>query len=766
MELEEDGGAQEAASAFAALGNYKDSPARAANLQEALARYTEELERVESQAEALSTALAAGEVLLSEGATPLDGETRVELQACVEAAAAVEVPLPETPAALLEVEEAADALTKFDCSALAERTAAAVAAYTESAARYALVDAPTAEFVADRLSRVPAIARVVIAGEGPVSAEAAADAAAAQAAGTDAADGEAAPAAVIPDDASGDAADTATPAATGGEDTADATTPGEAGEGTADMDGTEDAAPQDGAEDAPTPAADEPEDSAAPDEAGEGTADVDGTEDAAPQDGAEDAPTPAADEPEDSAAPDEAGEGTADVDGTEDAAPQDGAEDGPAPAAEEPEDSATPGEAGEGTADVDGTEDAAPQDGAEDVSAPAAEEPEGSATPGEAGEGTADVDGTEDATPQNGAEDAPTPAAEEPEDTATPDEAGEGTADMDGTEDAAPQNGAEDAPTPAADDTDDAIAPAADGTEGAGPNAPTGRVYFASTLVSEACVYLSDEALSASDAGCGGGVEIYATAEAAQQRDAELSAQEGVGAHMAAGTVVIRLSNSLSALEREELMAQVLDALTTSQPGEAVALEEMPQRLETLITVGESSFAVVDGKICYALTLVNDTEGLTVEFPRVRVTFYDAQGEAIASDETVRMALCPGQELAWASDVWNVEETPVSMQAELVTPRSRDFVDSVALCAPLEVRSATIGQDGGTATLVCEIYNPNDFDAPSAAVTILYRDGEGALVSGETSWCGGIPAGSSATFEMPLTPALVQDTFEVQASLG
>ena len=99
-------------------------------------------------------------------------------------------------------------------------------------------------------------------------------------------------------------------------------------------------------------------------------------------------------------------------------------------------------------------------------------------------------------------------------------------------------------------------------------------------------------------------------------------------------------------------------------------------------------------------------------------------------------------------------------------PRSRDFVDSVALCAPLEVRSATIGQDGGTATLVCEIYNPNDFDAPSAAVTILYRDGEGALVSGETSWCGGIPAGSSATFEMPLTPALVQDTFEVQASLG
>ena len=49
---------QEAAAAFEALGSYKDSAARAANLQSALERYAAELERVQEQTEALEAALA------------------------------------------------------------------------------------------------------------------------------------------------------------------------------------------------------------------------------------------------------------------------------------------------------------------------------------------------------------------------------------------------------------------------------------------------------------------------------------------------------------------------------------------------------------------------------------------------------------------------------------------------------------------------------------------------------------------------------------
>ena len=569
--LEETGSAQEAAAAFEALGSYKDSAARAANLQSALERYAAELERVQGQTEALETALAAGEVLLSEDRTPLDEATRTELQAALKAGVAASVELPAEPTTLAEVEDAADALAKIDCAALAERAQAAVEAYTDSTARYALVDGPTAEFVIDRLSRVPEIANVVLAG-----------------------------------------------------------------------------------------AQDEAEDVESEEVAEDITAD-----DAAPEEAAEDV-------------------------AAEDAAPEE-------------------------VVDDIVTDDAAPEEVVEDVAA-------------------------EDAAPEEVAEDA----------------APEEVVDNVEAEDAAPEKAEEDVPT--AEDV-----PAADGEPDA--NAPTARVYFASTLVSEACIYLSDEDLMASDGACGGCVEFYATAEAAQRRDGELASQGG-GAHAAAGTLVVRLSDVLSARERQALMAKVLDALTTSEPGETVERAEQTQSLSELLTVRETGFAVEDGRLYYALVLANDMADTTVEFPRVRVSFYDEAGELIAADESVRLAICPGQELAWASDIWHIDETPASVEAEVVTPRSRDFVNDVTLCAPLEVRAATIDQSGDAATLTCEIYNPNSFEAPSAYVTILYRDSEGALLSGENAACGPIPAGESIQFETPLVAGLVQDTFEVFASLG
>ena len=597
--LEETGSAQEAAAAFEALGSYKDSAARAANLQSALERYAAELERVQGQTEALETALAAGEVLLSEDRTPLDEATRTELQAALEAGAAASVELPAEPNTLAEVEDAADALAKIDCAALAERAQAAVEAYTDSTARYALVDGPTTEFVIDRLSRVPEIANVVLAGA---------------------------------------------------------------------QDEAEDVESEEVAEDITA-------DDAAPEEAAEDVA----AEDAAPEEAAEDV-----------AVEDAESEEVVDNVEADDTAPEE-------------------------VADDIVTEDAAPEEVVEDVAA-------------------------EDAAPEEVAEDA----------------APEEVVDNVEAEDAAPEKAEEDVPT--AEDV-----PAADGEPDA--DAPTARVYFASTLVSEACIYLSDEDLMASDGACGGCVEFYATAEAAQRRDGELASQGG-GAHAAAGTLVVRLSDVLSARERQALMAEVLDALTTSEPGETVERAEQTQSLSELLTVRETGFAVEDGRLYYALVLANDMADTTVEFPRVRVSFYDEEGELIAADESVRLAICPGQELAWASDIWHIDEAPASVEAEVVTPRSRDFVNDVTLCAPLEVRAATIDQSGDAATLTCEIYNPNSFEAPSAYVTILYRDSEGALLCGENAACGPIPAGESIQFETPLVAGLVQDTIEVFASLG
>lgn len=619
--LENTGGAQEAADAFAALGNYKDSAARAANLESAIERYTQEAQRVQTQSDALRAALAAGEALLAEGSAPLDEATRTELEACVEAGKAAEVEPPAEPVTLAEVEAAADALTKIDCADLAQRTQSAVDAYADSVARYALVDAPTVEFVADRLLRVEEVARIAVV-----------DASGASVA---AADGTAEEA-----PATGDAA----------EETA------------AEEVEAEEAAAEDAVE----------EEVVAEEAADEDIAEEAVTEEAADEEAAEEA---IADEAADENAAEEA-------------------------VAEEADDKEVAEEAV--------TEEAAAEEVVEEAVADEA----------------ADEEAAEEAIANKAADEE---AAEE------------AVAEEAGAEETAGETAAE-------------------------RDAPIARVYFASTLVSEAYTYLPDEELIALGEACGGSVELYESAEAARRRDDELDAQSG--AHMAAGTLVIRLSDALSALERQALMAEVLDSLTAAQPGEAVEREEQTRSLDEVLAVAETGFAVADGRLYYALVLVNDMANTTVEFPRVRVTFYDEAGEVVAEDEAVRMAICPGQRLAWASTVWGVEEAPASAQAEIVAPRSRDFVNDAALCAPLEVREARVEESGDGPVLRCELYNPNEFDAPSAAVTILYRDGEGALLSGESAWCEAIPAGGSTAFEMPLTAALVQDNFEVYACIG
>ena len=727
-ELEMSGGAREAEEAFTALGSYKDSPARAANLEVAQTRYDVERERVESQVEALTTALSAGEVLLSEDETPLNAATEDELRACVEAGAALDLTLPEEPRTLSEVEDAADALTKIDVSALAERTAAAVAAYTDSVARYALLDAPTAEFVADRLSRVPEIARVVIAGEVEAGEEASGEVPADESALNEAAPDEAAGDGSASDEAASGEADT-------DETETDGPTPDEEAvdEIVTDETAADEAVSDGGASSDAVVASEDVSGEAAGDEAVSDAAA--GDEDAVEEAGTDETKS-------DEAAVDEIVTDEAAVDETRTDAATSGEATSDETGTDETDDDAAASD--RDVMDETGTDEAAPNQAISDEAA------SGEAASGEVAsdEAASDEVASDEAASGEAASD------EAASDEAAPDEVASGEV---ATDEAASDEVASDEVG-----TDEAAA----GEAAADENAPVDCVYFASTLVSEACVYLSDEALAASDAGCGGGVEIYATAEAAQLRDAELSAQAGQGAHCVAGTVVIRLSSALSAQERETLMEEVLEALTTAQPGESVALSESPQRLGALLTVGESGFVMDGDRLYYALTLVNDTESLTLEFPRVRVTFYDAQGEVVASDESVRMALCPGQELAWASDIWNIEEAPVSMEAELVQPRSRDFIDDSALCAPLEVRSAAIEREGEAATLVCELYNPNDFDAPSAAVTILYRDDAGALTAGETDWCAAIPAGESIAFEMPLVPALIQETFEVHASLN
>ena len=677
--LETTGSAADAAAGFAALGNYKDSAARAANLQSALERYNTERERVEAQTEALETALAAGEALLETGGTPLDATTLNELQACVEEASGARVEAPAAASTLDEVEAAASALAKIDYAAVTLALEEATTAYADSAARYALVDAPEPEFVLDRLARMPEISRIVA--ETDVLAAEEAD---------------------------------------GAEEVADEAGSAEASEEA--MEPVVETGIEPSVEEAPAEeVADEAGSTEAPEEAAE-PAEETGIEPSVEEEPAEEV----AEEADSAEAPAEAAE-PAEETGIEPSVEEEPAEE----VAEEADSAEAPAEAAE-PAEETGIEPSVEEAPTEEV----AEEADSAEAPAEAVE-PAEETGIE-------------PSAEEEPAEEVADEA-------DGAEVAEEADSAE---APA-----EAVEPAGETPEAAGE--PVERVYFASALLSEAFAHLSDEELLAAGAECGGSVEIYATADEARQRDAELEASGAAsGSHAAVGTLVVRVSEALPSAQRQEFLTQVIDALTTSEPGEAVEREELAQGIAGLLHVQEIGFTVSEGRLYYALVLANDMVNTAVEFPRLRVSFYDEAGELILTDEAVRMAICPGQEIAWASTIWDVEETPASATAELIRPDVYNLADGVVACAPLEVLESSVSVEDGAATLRCEIRNPNAADVSAASVTILYRDGEGALVAGENGYTPAIPAGETISFTMPLNASLVTDNYQVYVDLG
>ncbi len=96
----------------------------------------------------------------------------------------------------------------------------------------------------------------------------------------------------------------------------------------------------------------------------------------------------------------------------------------------------------------------------------------------------------------------------------------------------------------------------------------TSAVFFSSDLVDQSQVYADDAYTGIPAAGTDGGgcVEVYATVEDAEERDAYLSGFDGTilrpGSHTVLGTCVIRTSDLLQASQQDAIEQSIIDSLT------------------------------------------------------------------------------------------------------------------------------------------------------------------------------------------------------------
>ena len=96
----------------------------------------------------------------------------------------------------------------------------------------------------------------------------------------------------------------------------------------------------------------------------------------------------------------------------------------------------------------------------------------------------------------------------------------------------------------------------------------TATVYFSSDLVNQDEVWPSEgyTGIPALGTDAGGAVEVYATVEDAEERDAYLGAFDGgmlsTGSHTVVGTCVVRTSDHLTASQQKDIEAAVIESLT------------------------------------------------------------------------------------------------------------------------------------------------------------------------------------------------------------
>lgn len=183
----------------------------------------------------------------------------------------------------------------------------------------------------------------------------------------------------------------------------------------------------------------------------------------------------------------------------------------------------------------------------------------------------------------------------------------------------------------------------------------------------------------------------------------------------------------------------------------------------------DSGYAVKDGYdayyIQYAIIVKNPNTERAVEFPRVRLTARDADGAILGTEDIVGSSILPGGTLYSAFQGPSVDSKPATVDFEIVQPDDSDWVspdriDNVG--EPLSVENPTKRED----KIVGEVSNPNDFDISSVAVVVLFRDGSGKLLAGETTYTDKVTAGGKIPFELSLWGAddgYITDDFEVYA---
>lgn len=176
------------------------------------------------------------------------------------------------------------------------------------------------------------------------------------------------------------------------------------------------------------------------------------------------------------------------------------------------------------------------------------------------------------------------------------------------------------------------------------------------------------------------------------------------------------------------------------------------------LEIKEYGYFVENGFLYCAVILSNPNDQCAIEYPTFKVTAYDAEDHVLGTDELTLTRIDPGQEYAYAGFFFDLSKEPERVEITIVKPEYF-LMESESTGQALKTTNVTVDNK----QVRGEVVNPNQHDIDSVMVTAVFRDDNGKLVSGNSTFLDQIPAGGKAVFAISI-PGQTTSHYEVTAN--
>ena len=174
------------------------------------------------------------------------------------------------------------------------------------------------------------------------------------------------------------------------------------------------------------------------------------------------------------------------------------------------------------------------------------------------------------------------------------------------------------------------------------------------------------------------------------------------------------------------------------------------------------------GLFNYVTGVRNTSDDTIYEFPTIYITAYDANGVRINRTDQVLLELAPGQTIYFSSIAGLDGNEPASVEFEVGgSPYGSSTRRGAANPSTFEVSNVSVVDDGLGGVAVTGDFTTTHvgIDAEmgtGTAITVVFRDAEGAIVGGETTFADFPDEGESSTFSASIpSPPSAYDRVEV-----